>query len=235
MIFSFWLQLTFRQRPLEKVVSTWSFFPDSFTRYWEWANGWFAKIFRGKLLFFQEFLRRWEDSRFLLLFFSSKIWLSCLFWNKDKDTTKTMQKEVNVTRLFGLRPYEIHWLIIFGGWLGKLVPQWLCWCKFSWGTFWGEGSPGCVLFDCFLGSCLCVEWRFFGRKSLTPTKSLMRIREAYGKKTPIFRLQEMHFVLGWGWKKKYFMFFRSSSSLNRNFWFSLLRVFFLKKSGFCCG
>ena len=39
----------------------------------------------------------------------------CFFLQtKTRTQQKTMQKEVNVTRLFGLRPYEIHW-IIFGG------------------------------------------------------------------------------------------------------------------------
>lgn len=149
MIFSFWLQLTFRQRPLEKVVSTWSSFPDSFTRYWEWANGWFAKIFPGKLLFFPGVSSQMgRFAFFVVVFFFKDLIVLFVFKQRQGHNKKTMQKEVNMTRLFCLRPYEIHWLIIFGGWLGKLVPQWLCWCDFSWGTFWGEGSPGCVLFVC---------------------------------------------------------------------------------------
>lgn len=161
------------------------------------------KNFVGNSFFSRSFFAKIRV--FCCCFFPSKIWLSRLFLNKDKDTTtKTMQKEVNVTRLFGLRPYEIHW-IIFGGWLGELVPQWLCWCNFSWGTF-GEKVLQDVFFFVreiswlymigFLSSCLCVDWRFFGRKSLTPTKSRMRIREGDGKKAPIFRCRKC--ILFWG-------------------------------------
>ena len=59
----------------------------------------------------------------------------------------------------------------------------------------------------FLSSCLYVEWRFFGRKSLTPTKSLMRIREAYGKKAPIFRCRRCILGFGVGLEEKIFHVF----------------------------
>ena len=92
MIFSFWLQLTFRQRPLQKVVSTFNMF--IFARFFYKILGvsqwmiWYNISFP----FFPGVSPQMGRYAVFLLFVSSKIWLSCLFLNKDKDTTKKLCK-----------------------------------------------------------------------------------------------------------------------------------------------
>lgn len=52
---------------------------------------------------------------FVVVFFFKDLIVLFVFKQRQGHNKKTMQKEVNMTRLFCLRPYEIHWLIIFGG------------------------------------------------------------------------------------------------------------------------
>ena len=88
----------------------------------------------------------------------------------------------------------------------------------------------------FLSSCLCDEWRFFGRKSLTPTKSLMRIREAYGKKSTNLSLQKKCIVFwGGGPEEKTFHLFSFFIVLKQKILILIAESFFSEKNGFCCG
>lgn len=73
------------------------------------------RYFVGNSFFSRSFFADGKICVFVVVvFFFKDLIVLFVFKQRQGHNKKTMQKEVNVTRLFGLRPYEIHW-IIFGG------------------------------------------------------------------------------------------------------------------------
>ena len=73
------------------------------------------KYFVGNSFFSRSFFADGKICVFFVVVFFFKHLIVFFCKQRQGHNKKTMQKEVNVTRLFGLRPCQIHWLIFFGG------------------------------------------------------------------------------------------------------------------------